>query len=111
MAPLGIDISNYFRERALYFGTGQFVVSLVENAITASGTAREGEIAAAIGNFLYTGTTLQLVHTLESESTNLSTDVENSSGTVNLKNTSNNEAFYHVRILTVADTSSARGGY
>lgn len=111
VAPLGIDISNYFRERALYFGTGQFVVSLVENAITASGTAREGEIAAAIGNFLYTGTTLQLVHTLESESTNLSTDVENSSGTVNLKNTSNNEAFYHVRILTVADTSSARGGY
>jgi len=104
-APLGADIQHYFSSKSLDFGTGQFVVSLVEDVPTG------GETATAIGTFLYAQGAVKLVHGLEANSTNLDIDVENSSNTVSLTNNSVNDAFYHVRILTIADTSSAQGGY
>ena len=44
-APLGADIQHYFSSKSLDFGTGQFVVSLVEDVPTG------GETATAIGTF------------------------------------------------------------
>ena len=104
-APLGVDIAYYFSSKNLDFGTGQFTVSLVEDVQTG------GETASAIGTFLYASGNVQLVHGLEAHSTTLDVDVENSTQTVTLTNTSGNDAYYHVRILTIADTGSAQGGY
>ena len=104
-APLGVDIIHYFTEKNLDFASGQFTVSLVEDV--GSG----GKTSAAVGTFLYINSNITLVHTLETASTDLSLEVDSVDQTVTLLNNLTNDAVYQVRILTIADSDSARSGY
>ena len=103
-APLGTDIINYFVDNSLDFASGQYTVSLVENVVN-------GSTSAAVGTFLYIKPSITLVHTLETASTDLSLEVDSVDQTVTLLNNLTNDAVYQVRILTIADSDSARSGY